>query len=121
MRAQPLRVGRLGRLGVNGPIYLALAILAVATLAPLAWAVSSSFKSEQATWAPPYSWIPRDWEFRDYRAVFAQAPLGRHLLNSMIYAAGQLAIAATVVPMAGYVLARRRFQAGTRSSPSSSA
>lgn len=109
MHAQQLRSGGVRRLSVNGPIYLALAVLAVATLAPLAWAVSSSLKSEAETWARPYSWIPRDWEFRNYRDVFAQAPLGRHFLNSMIYAAGQLAIAATVVPMAGYVLARKRF------------
>ena len=109
MRAQQLRMGRLRRLGVNGPIYVALTILAVATLASLARAVSSSLKERAGDVGTALLLDPRAWEFRNYRDVFAQAPLGRHFLNSMIYAAGQLAIAATVVPMAGYVLARKRF------------
>jgi multiple sugar transport system permease protein len=90
-------------------LYVLLALLAVVSLAPFLWALSSSLKSEAETFDHPYSWIPKSWDWLNYVRIFQRAPLGLHFFNTLIYGAGQVALALLIAPMAGYALARKSF------------
>ncbi|HOV37499.1 MAG TPA: carbohydrate ABC transporter permease [Spirochaetales bacterium] len=86
-----------------------LILVAVAALVPFFWAVSSSLKSEEETFSRPFAWIPEAWAWENYIKIFERAPLARNMLNSMYYVCGQLILTLIIVPMAGYVLARKHF------------
>jgi multiple sugar transport system permease protein len=90
-------------------MYIVLTLLAIASLVPFAWAVSSSLKSEAETFNRPYAWIPQSWAWDNYVKIFQKVPFARFFVNTIIQVAGRLAMVLFVVPMAGYALARKQF------------
>ena len=73
---------RMARAIVNG-LLLALAVI---SLAPLLWMLSVSFMQpgEASGFPPPL--LPSDATWHNYHQLFAQAGMGRYLLNSLIIA-----------------------------------
>ena len=65
---------------------LAVAVIALLVLFPLAWMVSVSFMStgEAATFPPPL--LPTDWTLEHYRDLFLNQGMGRYLWNSFALA-----------------------------------
>ncbi|MET9485765.1 carbohydrate ABC transporter permease [Nocardia sp. NPDC006630] len=97
-----------GRRVLNGAlIYLALIAVAWCALLPILWAVSASLKSEgELLDATP---LPAHPQWSNYADVFDAIPLGRMLLNTVIYAGCVTAGQVFFCSLAGYAFARLRF------------
>ncbi|MGW3540417.1 carbohydrate ABC transporter permease [Nocardia niigatensis] len=88
-------------------IYLALIAVAWCALIPILWSVSASLKPEgELTDAAP---LPSHPQWSNYRDAFAAIPLGRMLLNTVLYAACVTAGQVFFCSLAGYAFARLRF------------
>ncbi len=90
-----------------------LIILAILTLMPFLWVVSTSLRTPAQSFTVPPKWIPTDLDFNNYSTVFEQIPFWSQMLNSFIITlsvvTGQLATAA----LAGYAFARLKFRGRT--------
>jgi multiple sugar transport system permease protein len=87
----------------------ALAIAAVFALFPLLWMVSVSFMQPGAASSYPAPVLPAQATLANYRQLFAQAGMGRYLLNSLAIACAVTAISVLFNVMAGYAFAKLRF------------
>lgn len=90
---------------VNG----ALVIVALLTLAPLAWMVSASFMApgEASRFPPPL--VPGAPTLENYRQLFASVGIGRQFLNSLAMALGATVLSLSFNLAAGYAFAKLRF------------
>ncbi|WP_218028533.1 carbohydrate ABC transporter permease [Nocardia yamanashiensis] len=88
-------------------VYLALIVVAWCALTPILWALSGSLKSEGALSDP--SPIPSSPQWSNYGEVFAQMPVARMFLNTVVYAACVTAGQVFFCSLAGYAFARLRF------------
>jgi len=61
-----------------------LAIAAVFALGPLLWTLTTSLRTPAASFNNPPQWLPVDWDFSNYSAVFHQLPLGTFFFNSVV-------------------------------------
>ncbi|WP_159712270.1 carbohydrate ABC transporter permease [Geminicoccus flavidas] len=93
---------RLGRAG----FYLLMALIVLYAVFPFYWAIVSSFKpgSEmfRIDFFPPPS-------LANYRAVFAEQPFGRNILNSLIVASSVVVLSLGLGLLAAFALGRIRF------------
>jgi len=87
-----------------------LAVMALLTLMPFVWVVSTSLRTGAQSFTEPPQWIPQDWDFGNYAQVFNQIPFWQQIGNSFIITisvvTGQLITSA----LAGYAFARLRFR-----------
>ncbi len=95
----------LAGLVVNGLLLGAVAL----TLLPLVWMVSVSLMSpgEASTFPPPL--LPSRVTFANYRELFAQAGMGRYLVNSVVLTTAVTLASLLVNVAAGYAFAKLRF------------
>lgn len=88
-------------------LWLGIAILALLTVSPLAWMISTSFKRASevygTTLVPPHPTVG------NFVYVFTQVPFVRYIINSALVAAVVTVVALIFHSMAGYALARLRF------------
>ena len=86
-----------------------LIVLAILTLMPFLWVVSTSLRTPSQSFTVPPQWIPVDMDFSNYSRVFEEIPfftqLGNSFFITFMVVAGQLTTAA----LAGYAFARLRF------------
>ncbi len=96
---------RLGAFAING----ALLLLALVSLAPLAWMLSVSFMpaGEASRFPPPL--LPAVATMANYDALFSRAGMGRYFANSLLVAGAITALSLLVNVMAGYAFAKLRF------------
>ena len=96
---------RLAGLVVNG-LLLGAAML---TLSPLVWMLSVSLMSpgDASVFPPPL--LPARVTLGNYRELFAQAGMGRYLLNSVVLTATVTLVSLLVNVAAGYGFAKLRF------------
>jgi multiple sugar transport system permease protein len=87
----------------------ALSVAAVFALFPLLWMVSVSFMQPGAASSYPAPVLPAQATLDNYRQLFAQAGMGRYLLNSLAIACMVTAISVLFNVMAGYAFAKLRF------------
>ncbi|MET8112257.1 carbohydrate ABC transporter permease [Streptomyces prasinus] len=95
-----------------GQIVLTLlgAAVSLVFLAPLAWALSTSLKSEtEAVEVPPH-WLPRDWTGQAWTAVLETGNITDWLVNSLVVSVCVTAIVLVVSALAGYGFARTEFR-----------
>lgn len=52
-----------------------LSILALLTLVPFFWMISSSFKANNAVFSIPIQWIPKEWHPENYTEIWQRIPL----------------------------------------------
>src|SRR5262245_23207018 len=104
MEVGPLMPALAGFL-VNGLLLGAVAL----TLVPLVWMVSVSLMSpgEASTFPPPL--LPRQVTFANYRELFAQAGMGRYMVNSVVLTITVTLVSLLVNVAAGYAFAKLRF------------
>lgn len=90
---------------VNGLLLSAVTL----TLLPLVWMVSVSLMSpgEASTFPPPL--LPSRVTFANYRELFAQAGMGRYLVNSVVLTTAVTLVSLLVNVAAGYAFAKLRF------------
>src|SRR5215213_7345040 len=103
-RRKRLRRG-IGRVGTH------VALLAISTfaLAPLAWAISSAFKSDTEIMTN-LSIIPSQPTLDHFRVVLRESNFGRWFLNSLLVSLGTTVLAILVGSLAGYAMSRWRFR-----------
>jgi multiple sugar transport system permease protein len=91
----------------------ALLALAVLWLSPIAWVVVTSLKPSEHIIRLPPEWIPWPATGAHYHEVLLgssrTARIGRAFANSLVVAAGSVALVLTTSAMAAYPLARMRF------------
>ena len=90
--------------------YLVLALGSVVMLLPFVWMLSTSLKTKDATFVLPPQFIPADPTFASYQQVFATAPMGQFILNSLVVALANTALLVLFSAMSGYAFARIRFR-----------
>lgn len=88
-------------------LFLATSLLAVMTIAPLLWMLSTAFKSPNEVFGS--NLIPQAPTLANFVYVFTQVDFFRYLLNTLFVSATVTAIALFFHSMAGYALARLRF------------
>ncbi|HET8579399.1 MAG TPA: carbohydrate ABC transporter permease [Nitrospiraceae bacterium] len=91
-------------------LYTILLSWAAAIVVPLAYSMSSSFKTAGEVFQTPIRWIPRVWHTENYTEPFRSRPFGRFFLNSVIVATTSTALNLLVSSLAGYSLAKFRFR-----------
>ena len=91
--------------------YLMLILWAVMVLFPFYWMILTSVKSYGAynsEYTPAFFTLSPT--FQNYRDAFTAVPLGKYLLNTLIYTASATAIMLIVVTLAAYAFARLNFR-----------
>lgn len=89
---------------------VAAAVLSVAWLLPLAWALATSLKPEGETTKTPLEWIGSKITFDAYRQVWAAGDLGRWLFNTAYISVMTTLLTVTLCAMAAYGFARTDFR-----------
>ena len=88
-------------------LFCFIAILAVLTVSPLLWMISTSFKPGDETFSP--NLIPQHWTLENFQYVFTAMPFWRYMLNSFFVAGTITVVALWFHSMAGFALARLKF------------
>jgi ABC-type glycerol-3-phosphate transport system permease component len=89
---------------------VALLLLAILVLGPLAWALSTSFKTETTVIAYPPSFLPSPPTLASYGAISRQPNFLTELSNSVLYALGAVALTLIVSAPAGFAASRIEFR-----------
>lgn len=101
-RSLSSRIGRWLTLGL-------LIAAALVMLAPLIWAFSTSLRTPAQSFTLPPQWLPTDFAWQNYLAVFEVSRFGRYLVNNIVVSLtivlGQVATAS----LAGYAFAKLDF------------
>lgn len=102
---------RVRRYGIGNLIALvAVGIFALIVFLPFAWMFSTSLRLPSESYELPPDWLPTDWQWENYRAVFdSNVPVLTFAYNSakitLVVTLGQL----ITCSMAGFAFARLRF------------
>ena len=96
------------RFGTEAFFYLLMTALAVVFLAPLAWMITASLKVESQVMATPPTFLPRDFQWENYREVWEVIP--RFLWNSVKLAFINVVGVLFVTSLAAYAFARMTFR-----------
>jgi multiple sugar transport system permease protein len=86
-----------------------LIVIAILTLMPFVWVVSTSLRTPAQSFTLPPKWIPVDMDFSNYTQVFEQIPFWRQIGNSFIITLSVVAGQLITASLAGYAFARLRF------------
>ncbi|MCC3376314.1 carbohydrate ABC transporter permease [Cohnella sp. REN36] len=90
-------------------IYLILVAGSIAMIFPFAWLVRSSFMSTAQIFTFPPEWIPRPFEWQNYRDALTVVPFRRYFLNTMLLEVCVVSGVVLTSAMAGYSFARLRW------------
>lgn len=89
---------------------LFLTMMALTILLPILWMLFSAFRPpEQITVYPP-RYFPREWSAGNFSEVFRLIPIGRYIMNTVIYAVAVTLVSLLFNSMAGYAFARMQFR-----------
>jgi len=86
--------------------HVALAALSAAFVLPLAWLIAGSLRTPGLPPPRTIEWLPDPLAWSNYARIFDLAPLGRHLLNSLIVVALAVPITVVVASWTGFALAQ---------------
>lgn len=91
-------------------VFIILAILALTILLPVLWMLLSAFRQPNQITVYPPQFFPREWTLFNFTEVFRLIPIGRYIMNTVIYAVVVTAISLLFNSMAGYAFARMNFK-----------
>jgi len=89
--------------------YLIASFWAIVSLFPLYWMVTTAFKPPTAVMSLPPEWLPTDLSLNNFREAFANSPVTRWTLNSLIMSLSVTAFQLIFATMAGYGFAKKSF------------
>ncbi len=89
--------------------YIVLTLLAVAFLYPIWWAVASSLKPAAEIIGDPLAFDPGGITLDNYRAMFADVPIGTGFVNTAVVLVVKGAMTMFFCPLAGYAFAKYSF------------
>jgi multiple sugar transport system permease protein len=87
-----------------------LLIVAAAFLLPFAWILSTSFRSQGDLESAPTQLLPQHFTWANYSHIWHYIPLGRDLLNTVVFAGSVTVVSVCLDAMAGYAFARYEFR-----------
>src|SRR5690606_26155428 len=82
---------------------------AVVSLFPLYWMVTTALKPPTIVMSLPPEWIPTSVSLNNFREAFANSPVTRWTINSLIMALSVTAFQLLFATMAGYGFSKKRF------------
>ena len=89
-------------------IYLALFLLAISIIVPVAWVFMASVKENSEFYGNPWT-LPQGLYFQNFADAFTKASMGSYMINSVIVTALALALLLVIALPAAYTLARYKF------------
>lgn len=98
---------RIGKLVRAIPAWVFIIAAAAVVLPPVAWILSTSFKTPNDTIQFPPRWIPDPVSFAEYAGLF-NATNVRFFINSLAYASGTIVLTLAICVPAAYVATRFR-------------
>lgn len=99
---------RLGRLGWWLAVLIVF-IMAIASLMPLYWMITGSFKEQHNAIAYPPQMFPMPPTLKNWNMLLGQMLTLRWLLNSFIVSAGVAAVGVITSTLAGYAFGKKKF------------
>ena len=94
---------------VKAFIYLALALLAITILIPVAWVFVASIKENQEFYRSPWT-VPQGFHYQNFIDAWQTANIGEYMLKSVLVTALALFLLVVIALPASYVLARFKFK-----------
>ena len=89
-------------------IYIALLMLAISIIVPVAWVFMASVKENSEFYGNPWT-LPKGLYFQNFADAFTKASMGSYMINSVIITALALALLLVIALPAAYTLARYKF------------
>ena len=89
-------------------IYLALFLLAISIIVPVAWVFMASVKENSEFYGNPWT-LRQGLYFQNFADAFTKASMGSYMINSVIVTALALALLLVIALPAAYTLARYKF------------
>jgi multiple sugar transport system permease protein len=89
--------------------YLIASAWAAVSLFPIYWMVTTALKPPSNVMSLPPEWIPTDVSLDNFREAFANNPVWRWTLNSLIVSVGVTVFQLLFATMAGYGFAKKSF------------
>jgi multiple sugar transport system permease protein len=102
---QALRQRRL----LNFLVIFALVVASILVLLPIVWTFSTSLRLAKESFLLPPKWLPTDWDWSNYTAVFERVPFGQYILNSLKVTLAIVFGQIVTATLAAYAFARLRF------------
>jgi multiple sugar transport system permease protein len=90
--------------------WLLVSLVVAWSLAPYAWTLFTSFKTERELYQFPVTYWPHRPTLVNYAQVFTQNPFGRFLLNSAVVTVTSTALCLFIASLAAYAFARLQFR-----------
>lgn len=87
----------------------AMFAVAVLTLMPFVWVISTSLRTPAESFTVPPEWIPIDLDFSNYERVFEEIPFWQQMGNSFFITFATVFGQLLTASLAGYAFARLRF------------
>ncbi len=102
---------RIGSIIKKSLTYIGLTVWAIAVLFPFYWMLQNSFKSfsEYNSESIP-KFLPAVFTLENYITAFTAVPLGKYLLNTLIFTVSTTAIMLVVITLAAFAFARLDFK-----------
>lgn len=91
-------------------LYVVLVALAVFTLIPFVWMLSSSLKLDREVFAYPIKWIPETFHWENYKLIWSKVPLLTYFKNTAIIAILVTFIQTLTSSFAAYAFAKLQFR-----------
>ena len=91
-------------------LYAVLAALAVFTLIPFVWMVSSSLKLDREVFSYPIRWVPETVHWENYRLIWSKVPLLTYFKNTATIAILVTFIQTLTSSFAAYAFAKLQFR-----------
>ena len=91
-------------------LYVVLIALAVFTLIPFVWMLSSSLKLDREVFSYPIRWIPETFHWENYQLIWTKVPLLTYFKNTAIIAILVTFIQTLTSSFAAYAFAKLQFK-----------
>ena len=91
-------------------IYILLIALAVFTLIPFVWMISSSLKLGREVFSYPMKWIPETFHWENYRVIWQKVPLTTYFKNTAFIAIVVTFLQTLTSSFAAYAFAKLEFK-----------
>jgi multiple sugar transport system permease protein len=91
-------------------IYIVLIALAVFTLIPFVWMISSSLKLDREVFAYPMTWIPETFHWENYSLIWTRVPLVTYFKNTAFIAVVVTLLQTLTSSFAAYAFAKLTFK-----------
>ena len=91
-------------------LYLALIALALFTLIPFVWMLSSSLKLDREVFSYPIRWLPETFHWENYSLIWTKVPLLTYFKNTAVIAILVTFIQTLTSSFAAYAFAKLRFR-----------